>query len=165
MPFLEVGGFSGTLVILEHSAALYRYSPALEMHRIRDPRFDDFSTYLDLQTFITVFNETFEQALQSGMPVITMPYTPLMAKVLQTCLHKYYSGFLDHWLCVPFFHDDEDTAKITLARIETDSKTGKVFIFEINDNRLAAASQQERKEGRFNRIDQMETPDGEPVPV
>jgi hypothetical protein len=115
MPFLEVGGFSGTLVIFEHSAALYRYSPALEMHRIRDPRFDDFSTYLDLQTFIPVFNETFEKALQSGMPVITMPYTPLMAKVLQTCLHKYYSGLLDHWLCVSFFHDDEDTAKITLA--------------------------------------------------
>jgi hypothetical protein len=27
------------------------------------PRFDDFETYLDLQTFIAVFNETFEKAL------------------------------------------------------------------------------------------------------
>jgi hypothetical protein len=37
-----------------------------------------------------------------------------MAKVLQVCLQKYYSGFLDNWLCVSFFHDDADTAKIVL---------------------------------------------------
>jgi hypothetical protein len=119
MPFLEVGGFSGTLVIFEHPAARYRYSPALEMYRIRDTRFDDFETCLDLQTFIPVFNETFDRALRSGMPVIAVPYTPLMAKVLQTCLHKYFGGFLDNWLCVSFFHDDEDTAKITLASGES----------------------------------------------
>jgi hypothetical protein len=119
MPFLETGGFSGTLVIFEHPAALYRYSPALEMHRMRDTRLDDFETCLDLQTFIPVFNETFERALQSGRPIITMPYTPLTAKVLQTCLRKYYGGLLDHWLCVSFFHDDEDTAKITLANGES----------------------------------------------
>jgi hypothetical protein len=115
MPLLEIGGFSGTLVIFEHPISLYRYSPALEMYRIRDTRFDDFTTYLDLHAFITVFNENFEKALQSDKPVITMPYTPLMAKVLQTCLHKYFSGFLDNWLCVSFFHDDDDTAAITLA--------------------------------------------------
>jgi hypothetical protein len=119
MPFPQSNGFPGSLVIFEHPAALYRYSPALEMHQIHDPRFDDFSTYLDLQTFITVFNETFEKALQSGMPVITIPYTPLMARVLHVCLHKYYSGLLDHWLCVSFFHDDKDTAKITLASGES----------------------------------------------
>jgi hypothetical protein len=44
-------------------------------------------------------------------------------------------------------------------------KKGKAFIFEINSNRLAAANGQEREKGRFNRIDQMEIPDGEPVPV
>jgi hypothetical protein len=101
MSFLEVGGFSGTLVILEHPVALYRYSPALEMYRMRDTRFDDFATYLDLHAFITVFNENFEKALQSGRPIITMPYTPLMAKVLQTCLHTQlkYTYMGDNPLC------------------------------------------------------------------
>jgi hypothetical protein len=116
MPILEIAGFSGTLVILEHPAALYRYSPALEMYRIQDKRLAVFTTYLDLQTFVPVFNENFEKALQSGMPVITMLYTPLMAQVLQVCLHKYFSGFLDSWLCVSFFHSDTDTAKISLSR-------------------------------------------------
>jgi hypothetical protein len=115
MPFLEIGSFHGTLVIFEHSAAFYRYSPALEIYHMRDTRLDDFAIYLDLHTFVSVFNENFEKALQSGQPIITMPYTPLMAKVLQTCLHKYFSDCLDNWLCVSFFHDDEDTAVITLT--------------------------------------------------
>jgi hypothetical protein len=119
MSFLEIGGFQGTLVILEHSAAMYRLSPALEMYRFRDTRFNDFSTYLDVKTFVPVFNENFEKAIQSGMPIITMPYTPHMAKVLQVCLQKYYSGFLDNWLCASFFHDDADTAKITFANGES----------------------------------------------
>ncbi|MDR0639878.1 MAG: hypothetical protein LBG27_13440 [Spirochaetaceae bacterium] len=41
----------------------------------------------------------------------------------------------------------------------------KAFIFEINDNRLAAVSGQEREKGRFIRIDRMEMPDEEPAPV
>jgi hypothetical protein len=44
-------------------------------------------------------------------------------------------------------------------------KKGKAFIFEINDNRLAAVNEQERGKGRFTRIDRMETPDEEPVLV
>jgi hypothetical protein len=118
VPFLEAGPFSGTLVILDHSAALYRYSPALERHSAWDERFDDFATYLDLDNFVRIFNETFEAALRSGMPVIAMPYTPVMAKVLEACLHNYFSDALDHWLCVAFFHDDDDTAKIPLERCE-----------------------------------------------
>jgi hypothetical protein len=47
---------------------------------------------------------------------------------------------------------------------EIHRKKGKTFIFEINDNRLIAASEQERKKGHFTRIDRMETPDEEPVP-
>jgi hypothetical protein len=73
MPFLEIGPFSGTLVILDHSAAFYWYSPALERYRMWDPRFDDFATYLEPYAFIAVFNENFEKALQSGQPIITMP--------------------------------------------------------------------------------------------
>jgi hypothetical protein len=44
-------------------------------------------------------------------------------------------------------------------------KKGKRFIFEINDNRLAAARGQERGKGHFIRIDRIEIPDEEPVPV
>jgi hypothetical protein len=44
-------------------------------------------------------------------------------------------------------------------------KKGKAFIFEINDNRLAAASGQEREKGHFVRIDRMEIPDDEPARV
>jgi hypothetical protein len=44
-------------------------------------------------------------------------------------------------------------------------KKGKAFIFEINDNRLVAANEQERGKGCFIRTDRMETPDEEPVPV
>jgi hypothetical protein len=102
MAFLETGGFSGSLVIFEHPAVMYRYSPALELYPMRDTRFNDFAFYLDLHTFIPVFNENFEKALQSGMPLITMPYTPLMAKVLQVCLRKYFSPFPDTWRCVSF---------------------------------------------------------------
>jgi hypothetical protein len=115
MPFLEIGSFTGVLVILDHSAALYRYSPALERYRMWDSRFDDITPYFDLHAFVSVFKENFEKALQSAQPIITMPYTPLMAKVLEACLHKYYGGFLDNWLCAAFFHNDTDTAKITLA--------------------------------------------------
>jgi hypothetical protein len=119
MPILEIGRFSGTLVIFEHPAVLYYYSPALKIYRIRDARLNGFATYLDLHTFVPVFNENFEKALQSGMPVITMPYTFLTAKVFEVCLHKYFSGILDHWLCVSFFHSDDDTAKIALANGES----------------------------------------------
>jgi hypothetical protein len=115
MPFLDIGPFHGTLVILDHSAALYRYSPALERYRMWDTRLVDFATCLDVHAFVSVFNENFEKALQSGQPIITMPYTPIMAKVLQTCLHKYFSDCLDNWLCVAFFHNDEDTASLILA--------------------------------------------------
>jgi hypothetical protein len=41
----------------------------------------------------------------------------------------------------------------------------KAFIFEVNDNRLAAVSEEERKKGNFVRIDRMGIPDGEPAPV
>lgn len=119
MPILEIGGFSGTLVILEHPAAMYRLSPALEMYRMRDSRFNDFATCLDPKTFVPVFNVNFEKALQSGMPIITMPYTPIMAKVLQVCLHKYFGDSLETWLCVSFFNNDNDTAKITFANDES----------------------------------------------
>ncbi|MDR2633177.1 MAG: transposase [Treponema sp.] len=44
-------------------------------------------------------------------------------------------------------------------------KKGKICIFEINENRLVAASEQEREKGHFTRIDQMEMPDEEPAPV
>jgi hypothetical protein len=44
-------------------------------------------------------------------------------------------------------------------------KKGKTFIFEINDNRLAAVNRQEREKGHFVRIDRMEIPDENPVPV
>jgi hypothetical protein len=44
-------------------------------------------------------------------------------------------------------------------------KKGKVFIFEINENRLAAVSEQEREKGYFIRIDRMGIPDEEPVSV
>jgi hypothetical protein len=44
-------------------------------------------------------------------------------------------------------------------------KKGRVFIFEINDNRLAAANEQEREKGRFTRIDRMEISDEGPLPV
>jgi hypothetical protein len=44
-------------------------------------------------------------------------------------------------------------------------KKGKVFIFEINDNRLVAVNEQEREKGRFVRIDRMEIPDEEPMLV
>jgi hypothetical protein len=44
-------------------------------------------------------------------------------------------------------------------------KKEKAFIFEINDNRLAAASGQEREKGHFTRIDRMKIPDGEPMLV
>jgi hypothetical protein len=77
-----------------------------------DERFDDFNTYLDPETFVSVFNKNFDKALLSGQPVISMPYTPLMAKVLQTCLHKYFNDCLDNWLCVSFFNNDDDTALI-----------------------------------------------------
>jgi hypothetical protein len=96
MPFLEIGPFQGTLIILDHSAALYRYSPALERYCMWDNRLGDFTTYLDPEIFVSVFNENFDKALLSGQPVISMPYTPLMAKVLQTCLHKYFSNCLNN---------------------------------------------------------------------
>jgi hypothetical protein len=44
-------------------------------------------------------------------------------------------------------------------------KKGKTFIFEIKDNRLAAASEQEGEQGCFIRRDRMEIPDEVPVPV
>jgi hypothetical protein len=112
LPFLETGPFWGSLVFLDHSAALYRYSPALERYAMWDNRFNDFTTCLDLQTFVGIFSENFDRALQSGMPLISLPFSPLMAKVLQTCLHKYFAAYIDNWLCVSFFHDNEDTAKI-----------------------------------------------------
>jgi hypothetical protein len=133
MSLLEIGPFSGTLVILDHSAALYRYSPALERYRMWDSRFDDITTCFDLHAFVSVFNENFEKALQSAQPIITMPYTPLMAKVLETCLHKYYSGFLDNWLCTAFFHNDEDTAKIPLASGENPLEYKSVLLKTLDD--------------------------------
>jgi hypothetical protein len=54
------------------------------------------------------------------------------------------------------------TSKENMRFIE---KKGKVFIFEMNGSRPAATSEQEREQGRFIRIDQMETLDGEPIPV
>jgi hypothetical protein len=44
-------------------------------------------------------------------------------------------------------------------------KKKKAFIFEINDNRLAAARGQEREKGQFVRIDRMKIPDEEQMLV
>ncbi|MDR3129911.1 MAG: hypothetical protein LBU18_00005 [Treponema sp.] len=44
-------------------------------------------------------------------------------------------------------------------------KKGKTFIFEIKDNRLVAANEQERGKGHFIRIDRMGIPDENPLPV
>jgi hypothetical protein len=44
-------------------------------------------------------------------------------------------------------------------------KKRKKFIVEVNDNRLVAGDERERKQGRFVRIDRMGISDGEPVPV
>jgi hypothetical protein len=115
MPILETGSFPDIVIILVHSAAEYKYSRTLPRYMMWDDRFDDIATYLDPGVFAAVFSENFEKALLSGMPFITMPYTPLLAKVLDDCLHKDFSGSLDKWLCISFFHDDEDTAKITFV--------------------------------------------------
>jgi hypothetical protein len=57
MAFLETGGFSGSLVIFEHPAVMYRYSPALELYPMRDTRFKDFTaltlTFISLSRFST----------------------------------------------------------------------------------------------------------------
>jgi hypothetical protein len=44
-------------------------------------------------------------------------------------------------------------------------KKKKIFIFEMKDNRLAALNEQERRKGQFVRIDQMDIPEGTPVPI
>jgi hypothetical protein len=44
-------------------------------------------------------------------------------------------------------------------------KKGKVFIFEMKDNRLAAVSEEERERGHFTRIDQLGLSDGNPLLV
>jgi hypothetical protein len=56
-----------------------------------------------------------------------------MVKVLETCLHKYYSDLLDHWLCVTFFHTDEDTSKITLSTGENPLEYKAVILKDLAD--------------------------------
>jgi hypothetical protein len=41
-------------------------------------------------------------------------------------------------------------------------KKRNIFIFEMKENRLAARSEEERRKGRFVRIDQMAIPEGTP---
>jgi hypothetical protein len=111
--------FAGTLIILEHPAAVYRFSRALDIYHMRDARFYDFSTYLDIVTFINVFNENFDKALLSDRSIITMPYTSLMAKVLEVCLDKYFKDYLDSFLCLTFLNSNAVTEKIYLTTGES----------------------------------------------
>jgi len=45
------------------------------------------------------------------------------------------------------------------------AKKGKVFIFEMKENRLAAGSEVKRNQGAFERLDQCTMPEGKPVKV
>jgi hypothetical protein len=119
MNILKTAHFTGSLVIFEHPAVMYQYSPALSIHHMNDARLNDLSTYLDLHLFISVFNEIFEKALQSTKSIITVPYTSLMAKTVDAFLAKYFSQILDNWMCFTFIHNDDDTKKIPLFNRES----------------------------------------------
>jgi hypothetical protein len=45
------------------------------------------------------------------------------------------------------------------------NKREKVFIFEMKENRMAAVSEEDKKEGRFERIDQIRMPGKQPIAV
>jgi hypothetical protein len=45
------------------------------------------------------------------------------------------------------------------------NKRGKVFIFEMKENRLIADSEKKRNQGEFERLDTLELPEGKPVKV
>jgi hypothetical protein len=89
MPPLETANFTGNLIIYEHPAAHYAHSPVLDIYHLRDDRFDDISTYLDFDYFMSIFNTAFEEALEAGRPIITIPYTSVIAKVVQARASAY----------------------------------------------------------------------------
>jgi hypothetical protein len=133
MEILKTARFTGSIVIFEHPAVVYQYSPALAMHRMWDTRLNDLSTYLDLHLFMSVFNEVFEKALQSTKPIITVPYTSLMAKTFDAFLNKYFSQILDNWMCFTFIHNDDDTKKIPLFNGESPLEYKMQILDELPD--------------------------------
>jgi hypothetical protein len=118
MPPIETARFAGNLIIFEHPAAYYAYSPALDIYHIRDARFNDFSTYLNHSGFMALFNECFQNALEADRGIITMPFTSLMAKVVNVCLDKYFFSCRENWLAISFFHSDNETLLLSGSGME-----------------------------------------------
>jgi hypothetical protein len=116
METLEFDTYEGTVIIYEHPAASYAYSPALDIYHLSDERLNKISSYIDLNTFMGIFNTNFEIALNSESPIITIPYTHLMAKVVQSCLEKYFASCLDEWFQIAFFHNDRETRMLDTAK-------------------------------------------------
>jgi hypothetical protein len=103
----------GNLIIFEHPAAVYDFAPNVDLYRINDTRLYDITLYANVKTFMKVFNENFEKALQSLKTVIAVGYNHVMAQTIQICINTYFSDCLDGWRSAAFFHDDVETQNIT----------------------------------------------------
>jgi hypothetical protein len=107
--------FPGNIIIFENPVSVFRYASGLDIYRITDERLADLSLYFDLKIFMEVFNEVFDTALASGKRIMSIAYNPVLAKVVNIFIMKYFSGFNDFWKQITFFHDDETTNKIKFA--------------------------------------------------
>jgi hypothetical protein len=105
-------GLPGNVIIFENPLSVYNYAPGLDIYRITDERLLDITLYFDLKIFMGVFNEIIEKALASRKRVLSIIYNPVLAKVVNICLKKYFSEVLFLWKQIAFFHDDETTKKI-----------------------------------------------------
>lgn len=126
---MRIGSFTGTLIIYNHPAVEYAWSPALKVHAVNNPRLTSVTLSQDLSLFMPAFNQAMEAALRSDTSIITLPYTPLITKVIQVFLHKYFGSYLENWLQVAFLHDTADT--LALPGVDTPLEYKRILLDDI----------------------------------
>jgi hypothetical protein len=79
--------FAGTLIILEHPAAVYRFSRALDIYHMKDARFYDFSTYLTTGENAISYKLSLLRGLAS-FPYIKKVEIPINFRLIYPSIYK-----------------------------------------------------------------------------
>jgi hypothetical protein len=101
-----------SVIIFEHVAAFIEIHPSLkdDVHYITDPRLDEPENWQNPDTFFPIFMQNMKEALSTKKSVIVMDYNPAVALCISTLLEICPSDELTPFVCLIFFHYDEETS-------------------------------------------------------
>ena len=130
---LEAQKYPAYIIIFEHIASQFNFNKSLEdvIYRVTDKRLEDWIE--DDETYPDIVYDIFTEAMSHKKPIIIMEYNPDAADFLNYLFDNFKKEADILILGIMFFHNEEDTKKMTAEGMSDMTSDKKRFINQIKD--------------------------------